>query len=72
MRVARLARGGQRSPPRPSSLPAVLTLFPGLGDDFGCALAHHLGDVQRAVSLVGDGDGPIHSFRLDLQESNWA
>lgn len=48
---------------------ATLTLFPGLGDDFRCALAHHLGDVQGAVGLVGDGDGTVHGFSLDLQKS---
>lgn len=48
---------------------ATLTLFPGLGDNFRCALAHHLGDVQGAVGLVGDGDGTVHGFSLDLQKS---
>jgi len=48
---------------------ATLTLFPGLGDDFSRALAHHLGDVQGAVGLVGNGNRAIHGFGLDLQRS---
>lgn len=78
--VIRLRQEGDESGPLgrvgkgallPTSTPArlaKLTLFPGLGDDFGRTLAHHLGDVQWAVGLVGNGDGPIHSFCLDLRE----
>lgn len=50
---------------------ATLTLFPGLGDDFGRTLAHHLGDVQGAVGLVGDGNRAVHGFGLHLQRSTW-
>jgi hypothetical protein len=56
-------------PTCPRSHSATLTLLPCLGDDFSCTLAHHLGDVQGAVSLVGDGDGTVHSFGLDLQRA---
>lgn len=52
--------------------PPALTLLPGLGDDLSRALAHHLGDVQRAVGLVANGDGTIHGFCLHLQQSSSA
>lgn len=43
-----------------------LTLLPGLGNDISGRLAHHLGDVERAVGLLGDGDGPVHRLCLHL------
>lgn len=49
--------------------PPRLTLLPRLGDDVSCALAHHFGDIQGAVGLIGNGDGAVHSFSLDLRES---
>ena len=42
------------------------TFFPGLGNDVGSTLAHHLGNVERAVGLAGDGDGSEHRLRLQL------
>lgn len=73
MKAAHLARGLEKDllafEPACSQKPAALTLFPGLGDDFGCALAHHLGDVQGAVGLVGNGNRTIHSFGLNLQKN---
>ena len=43
------------------------TFFPGLGNDVGSTLAHHLGNIERAVGLAGDGDGSEHRLRLQLQ-----
>lgn len=43
-----------------------LTLLPGLSDDIGGALAHHLGDVERAVGLIGHGHRAVHGLRLHL------
>lgn len=51
-----------------SERPEMLTLLPCLSDDFSRTLAHHFGDIQRAVGLVGNSDGPVHSFSLDLWE----
>lgn len=51
---------------RDDSILSFLTLFPGVGDDVGGALAHHLGDVERAVGLIGHGDGAVHRLRLHL------
>lgn len=57
-------------PPAPPPIGPALTLFPGLGDDFSRALAHHLGDVQRTVGLVGNGDRTVHSLGLHLQKNS--
>lgn len=43
-----------------------LTLFPGLSNDISSTFAHHLGDVQGTVGLVGNGDGSVHSLCLHL------
>lgn len=80
IKVAQLARGSEKEPPQwagsflppahsGSNGPARLTLLPGLGDDVSRTLAHHFGDVQGAVGLIGNGDGAVHSFSLDLWES---
>lgn len=45
----------------------VLTLLPGLSDDIRSALAHHLGDIQRAVGLVGYSHRAVNSLRLHLE-----
>lgn len=45
------------------------TLLSGLSDDVGGALAHHLGDVKRAVGLIGHRHWAVHSLSLDLQTS---
>lgn len=45
------------------------TSLPGQGDDVGRTLAHHLGDVHRAVDPAGDGDGPEHGLGLQLGNS---
>lgn len=73
MRVGKRAWGGGAAAVPPPALgmsewPARLTLLPRLGDDFSRTLAHHLGDIQGAVGLIGNGDGPVHSFSLDLWE----
>lgn len=44
------------------------TLLPGLSDDVGGALAHHLGDVKRAVGLIGHSHWAVHSLGLHLQK----
>lgn len=44
----------------------VCTLFPGEGDDISGALAHHLGDVEGAVGLIGYGDGTVDCLGLHL------
>lgn len=80
IKVAQLARGSEKEPLQwagsflppahsGSNSPARLTLLPRLGDDVSCALAHHFGDIQGAVGLIGNGDGAVHSFSLDLRES---
>lgn len=43
-----------------------VTFLPGLGNDISGRFAHHLGDVQRTVSLFSDGNGAEHCFRLNL------
>lgn len=45
-----------------------LTLLAGLSDDISSALAHHLGDVQRAVRLIGHGHGAVYSLGLHLEK----
>lgn len=45
-----------------------LTLLPGLSDDISGALAHHLGDIQRAVGLIGHSHGAVYSLRLHLEK----
>lgn len=44
-----------------------LTPFPGKSYDIGSALAHHLGDVERTVGLIGYGDRAIDCLGLHLQ-----
>lgn len=46
--------------------PGLRTFLPGQGDDVSCTLAHHLGDVHRAVDPARDGDGPEHGLGLQL------
>lgn len=51
-----------------SARPTQLTLLPCLGDDVSRALAHHFGDIQGTVGLIGNGDGAVNGFSLDLRE----
>lgn len=44
-----------------------LTLFSGESDDVCSTFAHHLGDVERTVGLVGYSDSTIDRFGLHLQ-----
>lgn len=44
----------------------ALTSALGLGDGVSRPLAHHLGDVQWAVGLLGDGDSSVHRLSLHL------
>lgn len=46
-----------------------VTFLPGFGNDISGRFAHHLGDVQRTVSLFSYGDGAEHCFRLNLQHN---
>lgn len=43
-----------------------LTLFPSESNDVRRTLAHHLGDVQGAVGLIGYGDGAVNCLSLHL------
>lgn len=47
----------------------LFTLLPGFGDDISGLPAHHFGDVERAVGLLGYSDGPIHSLCLHLVDT---
>lgn len=42
------------------------TLFPSESNNIGRALAHHLGDVQGAVGLIGYGDRAVNGLGLHL------
>lgn len=46
------------------------TFFPGLGDDISSTLAHHLGDVKRAVGLIGHSYGPVDRLSLHLHHES--
>lgn len=46
---------------------SLFTPFPGKGDDISSALAHHLGDVEGTVGLIGYGDRAIDCLGLHLQ-----
>lgn len=43
-----------------------LTFTTGLCDGIGCTLAHHLGNVDRTVNTVSQGDGTEHGLSLQL------
>lgn len=45
-----------------------LTLLPGLSDDVSGTLAHYLGDIQRAVGLIGHSHRAIYSLCLHLEK----
>lgn len=45
----------------------VVTLFPGEGNDISSTLAHHFGDIERTVGLIGYGDRAVDSLSLHLQ-----
>lgn len=45
----------------------LLTPFPGEGNDIRSTLAHHLGDVEGTVGLIGDGDRAVDCLSLHLQ-----
>jgi hypothetical protein len=44
-----------------------LTLLPGLSDDISSTLAHHLGDVEGTISLIGYCHRAVDSLRLHLK-----
>lgn len=46
-----------------------VTFLSGFRNDISSRFAHHLGDVQRTVSLFSNGDGTEHCFRLNLQHN---
>lgn len=43
------------------------TLFPGKGNDICGTLAHHFGDIEGAVCLIGYGDGTVDGLSLHLK-----
>lgn len=43
-----------------------MTFPTGLCDDIGCTLTHHLGNVDRTVNAVPQGDGTEHGLSLQL------
>lgn len=49
-----------------SSFFFFFTLFPSESNNIGRALAHHLGDVQGAVGLIGYGDRAVNGLGLHL------
>jgi len=46
---------------------SILTPFPSEGNDISGALAHHLGDVEGTVGLIGYSDRAIDCLSLYLQ-----
>ena len=46
---------------------SFLTPFPGEGNDISSTLAHHLGDVEGTVGLIGDGNRAVDCLGLHLQ-----
>lgn len=43
------------------------TLFPGKGNDICGTLAHHFGDIEGAICLIGYGDGAVDGLSLHLK-----
>ncbi len=52
---------------RKSFKSSLLTSLPSKRNNISSTLAHHLGDVEGTVGLIGDGDGAIDSLSLHLQ-----
>ena len=46
---------------------SLLTPFPGKSNDISSTLAHHLGDVEWTVGLIGYSDRAIDCLGLHLQ-----
>lgn len=45
-----------------------LTLLPGLSDDVSSTLTHHLGDIERAVGLIGHSYRAVYRLGLHLEK----
>lgn len=46
-----------------------VTFLPGFCDDISCRSAHHLGNIQWTVNLLGNGDSPVHRLRFNLKHT---